>query len=311
LDDNCRLPDDIIIYINENKNETILIINKSTTLVLSDMNFIINKINEPNDIYILYRNTDNGTNLYNNNKELIQNLSLSNPAKAVRDLIKSNETNISINYCILSSDKWANKIELLQNNLQELMNNSDVNSDVNSDRFSIVLDRVYNLKQSTPQLSNICTYFDNNITQVVICLIKNNTCVSSINLVPRLLNDELTIISKTCVEATQNKLNSLLRSVAIIVCNNVFSTIISEAENYLSYKALSKYNIEIIESEADIINKIKKIENEKDIEYNQKIFNDYGGVVIEINVSDNLTKAIEIFHTTYEYVRTKLQSMPY
>jgi hypothetical protein len=163
------------------------------------------------------------------------------------------------------------------------------------------LDYMYNLNGTITTFSNILHY-------LVLCLYKDNTCISSIELV--MYEDYISINSKTLNVYENKKINTLLRAIVIIIGNlfNNIKYIKSGAINPISAYILTRHFKATIDDDKDnhtFITYLKKIITNDDKYIPLKIFEDFKkinkhfGLNLIIELTDeNIENAYRIFNET-------------
>lgn len=167
--------------------------------------------------------------------------------------------------------------------------------------YNLSLNYLYNLEGKI-------TTFHNNINYLVLCFYKDNTCISSVELV--IYENNIEINSKTLHIHEKQKINTLLRAVVIIIgklFNNI-KYIKSVAVNPTSaYILTNHFKAQIYDNEDNhsFIEylKIKETENNEYIPY--KIFEDFKKYITDFNLyltieltDENITNAYRVFNET-------------
>ena len=306
LQNSLEYVDTIVLYEeNDNENKNIEVTYNIYKIKIDDFyyyfknksfedhNYIVIIIK--NNIYIVKINSDNvkinsGIELQKI-KDTLADISKEPPGGLfiIRRILKQNNivSEIILNYSV----KDDNILEIPKNKINEL--NELLNKRCHKN-YRLSLDYMYNLNGKIATFSNIIHY-------LVLCLYKDNTCISSVELV--IHEDYISINLKTLHMYENKKINTLLNAIVIIIGNlfNNIKFIKAIAINPISAYILTKYFKAQIDNDIFI-----KYLNTKNIEnISLKIFEDFKknnnhfSLTLTIELTDeNIENAYRIFNET-------------
>jgi hypothetical protein len=263
------------------------------------------------DKYIVFDNRKN-------NKIIIVKITETNETndKIVKEYINSNKNRLLYiqpkNYSLINDGHLFCKTELNLDSCVAILNewNENLKLYCGDETIRLAFDYVHNLN------GNITSYSKNdNANVLLLCLYKENSCVSSIELIFDEKNTEtneldVSVNFKTNEKYEGKKYNLFLQCMAVILCYNlqndslnkkIFKLNVTAVNPISAYTPIKYLNGEITgyrnenkiaEQITEQINKINNFENKDEITFQQikKLFGPYDFFTVEIPVDENNVK---------------------
>lgn len=183
-----------------------------------------------------------------------------------------------------------------------------LNNELNCKYYRLSLDYVFEMENNTE--INSAGY---NSTTLLLCMFKQNICISSIIINYNEDNKEIIIYSKTKKEHEGNKINKLLRSIIVLISKELFpdvksilSSSINPISSYLMINYLNAKAYDENDNELDIssFNSIKKYIDENNGIYTKIIVNEENinnAKTVFSNIIKNEFKCINGGKTIHKY----------